>query len=245
MRKTLIVGANSAIAQATARRFAAAGDALFLVSRDADKLASVAADLKTRGASRVATHLMDADDLQAHAAMLESAIASLNGLDTVLIAYGTLPDQASCEARPEQAVRAWHTNALSVIALLTRLANHFEQQRRGTLAVISSVAGDRGRRSNYVYGSAKAGLSCFLEGLRHRLHAADVRVLTIKPGMIDTPMTAAMPKGSLWATPERVGRDIHAAIERGRELCYTPFYWRYIMLVIRALPRWLFKRTDL
>lgn len=245
MRKTLIVGANSAIAQATARRFAAAGDALFLVSRNADKLASVAADLETRGASRVATHIMDADDLQAHAAMLETAIAALNGLDTVLIAYGTLPDQSACEAQPEQAVRAWHTNALSVIALLTRLANHFEQQRRGTLAVISSVAGDRGRKSNYVYGSAKAGLSCFLEGLRHRLHAADVRVLTIKPGMIDTPMTAAMPKGGLWSTPERVGRDIHAAIEQGRELCYTPFYWRYIMLVIRALPRWLFKRTDL
>lgn len=244
MRKVLIVGASSAIAEATARRFAADGDTLFLVGRHGVRLEQVADDLRTRGAARVDTFVMDADDIAAHEGMITAAEATLGTIDTVLIAYGTLPDQAVCQREVEAALAAWHTNAASPMALLTRLANRLEASGRGTLAVISSVAGDRGRKTNYVYGSAKAALTTFLEGLRHRLHASGVSVLTIKPGLVDTPMTAAFQKGPLWSTPERVGQDIHRAILRGREELYTPGFWRFVMLVIRNLPRALFKRTN-
>ena len=244
MRKVLIVGATSAIARATARHFAADGDLLFLVGRDASRLADVALDLDARGAGKAATYVMDADDLDAHAGMIEAADVELGGLDTALIAYGTLPDQSTCTREVSAATGAWHTNAESPMALLTRLANLLESRGGGTLAVISSVAGDRGRKTNYVYGAAKAALSTFLEGLRHRLHGTGVHVLTIKPGLVDTPMTAAFEKGALWSTAERVGRDIYQAIQRRREVCYTPAYWRFVMLGIRAMPRSVFKRMN-
>jgi hypothetical protein len=245
MRKVLIVGATSAIAQATARRFAAEGDALFLVGRDGSRLEEVAEDLEARGAARVATFVMDADDLDAHAGMIDAAETELDGFDVALIAYGTLPDQSACQQQVALAVRAWHTNAVSPMALITRLIRRFESRRGGTLAVISSVAGDRGRKANYVYGSAKAALSTFLEGLRHRLHGSGVHVLTVKPGLVDTPMTASFDKGALWSTPERVAQDIHQAIRRRRDVCYTPPFWGFVMLGIRTMPRWLFKRTNL
>jgi len=245
MRKVLIVGATSTIAEQAARHFAAAGDALFLTGRNEERLAAITDDLQVRGAPTVAARVMDADDLSAHAAMIDAAEAALGGLDTVLVAYGTLPDQAACAADPAAAVAAWHTNAVSVIALLTDIANRFERQGFGTIAAISSVAGDRGRASNYVYGSAKAGLNAFMDGLRHRLFAAGVQVVTIRPGMVDTPMTADFDKGPLFASPEKVGADIHKAIEKGTAVCYTPGFWRLIMTIITALPRAIFHRTGL
>jgi hypothetical protein len=245
MRKILIVGATSTIAEQTARRFAAAGDALFLTGRNEERLAAIADDLGVRGAPTVGTQVMDADDLAAHGPMIDAAETALGGLDTVLVAYGTLPDQAACAADPAAAVAAWHTNAVSVIALLTDIANRFERQAHGTIAAISSVAGDRGRASNYVYGSAKAGLNAFMDGLRHRLFAAGVQVVNIRPGMVDTPMTADFDKGPLFASPEKVGADIHKAIEKGTPVCYTPGFWRLIMAIIRAVPRAIFHRTGL
>ena len=137
------------------------------------------------------------------------------------------------------------TNALSVISLLTLLANHFEQQRHGCIAVISSVAGDRGRQSNYVYGTAKGALSIFLQGLRNRLHKSGVQVLTVKPGFVDTPMTASLPKGPLWATPEKVAEDIDKAIENKRNVLYTPSFWFLIMAIIKSVPESIFKRLSL
>lgn len=245
MRKILIVGATSTIAEQTARRFAAAGDALFLTGRNEERLAAIADDLRVRGAPTVATQVMDADALATHGPMIDAAEAALGGLDTVLLAYGTLPDQTACAADPAAAVAAWHTNAVSVIALLTDIANRFERQGHGTIAAISSVAGDRGRASNYVYGSAKAGLNAFMDGLRHRLFAAGVQVVNIRPGMVDTPMTADFDKGPLFASPEKVGADIHKAIEKGTPVCYTPGFWRLIMAIIRAVPRAIFHRTGL
>lgn len=245
MRKMLIIGATSAIAEATARLFAADGDALFLVARDRRRLDALAADLKVRGAAAVHTLEMDANACDRHEAMLQDATERLGGLDTMLIAYGTLSDQAACEQSAELTLAELKTNALSVISIVTGAANRFERQGGGTIAVISSVAGDRGRKSNYVYGTAKAAVSTFLEGLRHRLHRAGVHVLTIKPGLVDTPMTSAFPKGRLWSDPARVARDIHRAIERRRDVCYTPFFWWGIMRVIVLMPRWLFKRTNL
>lgn len=245
MRRILIVGATSAIAQAAARVWAARGDALFLVGRDLARLESIAADLAIRGAGQVDCAAMDATDVEADAAVIERAAASLGGLDTALIAHGTLSDQAACQASVAQTLAEINVNALSVVALLTLLANRFERQRGGTIAVISSVAGDRGRGSNYVYGSAKALVSAFASGLRQRMYRARVTVVTLKPGFVDTPMTAAFAKGPLWAQPSRVAAGLVRAIDRGAPVVYLPGFWRPIMFVVRAIPERWFSRLKL
>lgn len=245
MKRVLIVGATSAIAAATARKFAANGDALYLVARHAERLAETADDLRARGATRVETFALDLNEIERHAAMLAAADAALGGLDMALVAYGTLPDQAATEASVEATLREWHTNATSTIALLTLLGNDFERRGAGVIAVITSVAGDRGRKTNYTYGAAKAAVTTFLGGMRGRLAARGVRVVTIKPGFVDTPMTAHLPKGPLFASAEKVGADIHAAMTGKGEVVYTPFFWRYVMYGIRAVPERVFKRLSM
>jgi len=245
MSRTLVIGATSAIAEATERLLAARGDALYLVGRDEKTLGEIGADLTVRGAPRVATESLDANDLSAHEAMLQRAESFLGVIDIALIAYGTLPDQKRCESSVELTVRELHTNAISVVALLTRLANRMEQRRAGIIAVISSVAGDRGRGSNYVYGSAKALVTTFLSGLRQRLRPCGVAVVTIKPGFVDTPMTTAFRKGVLWVKPERIARGIVRALERTCSTVYLPWFWRPIMFVVRALPESVFIRLPL
>ena len=246
MQKILIIGATSAIAEHSARLFAARGDALFLVARNPDRLRVVAADLSVRGAMRAATATLDVTDFDAHQRVLDAAERELGGIDVVLVAHGTLTDQAQCQESVEALRHEFDVNAISTIALLTRLASRLEAKRGGTLAVISSVAGDRGRQSNYVYGSAKAAVSTFLGGLRQRLAKSNVNVLTIKPGFVDTPMTAGIPnKGALWAQPERIAAGIVKAIDRRRSIVYLPWFWRWIMLVIGQIPEPLFKRVKL
>jgi short-subunit dehydrogenase len=245
MAKILIIGAGSAIAEAAARRWASRGDALFLVDRDAERLGAVAADLRVRGGTVAGQSVMDVNDFGRHAPVLEEAIASLGGLDLALIAHGTLGDQAACERDPAVALKEFSTNALSVISLGTLLANLLEAQGRGCLAVISSVAGDRGRQSNYLYGTAKATVTAFLSGLRNRLFRSGVRVLTIKPGMVDTPMTASFKKGPLFASADTVAEGIVRAVDRKKDVVYLPGYWRLIMAVIKAMPEGVFKRLKL
>ena len=245
MQKILIIGATSAIAEACAKRFAAQGHSLYLLARNGSRLESLAQDLRVRGATAVHCATFEANALETHQALLTQVKAELNGLDRVLIAHGTLSDQQVCEQSVELTLQELQTNALSVIALLTLLANHFEQQRHGSIAVISSVAGDRGRQSNYIYGTAKGALNIFLQGLRNRLHKSGVQVLTIKPGFVDTPMTAAFPKGPLWAMPEKVAQDIDNAIEKKKDALYTPGFWMLIMLIIKSVPEKLFKRLSL
>lgn len=245
MKRMMIIGATSAIAQATARLYAEEGAALYLVARDPEKLAVVAADLEGSSTGKVVTRQLDVLDYDRHEALAGEAEAAIGGLDLVLIAHGTLPDQAACQQDFGLARRELEVNGLSVISLLTHLANHFEAKGAGTLAVISSVAGDRGRQSNYLYGTAKGAVSLFLQGVRNRLYRSGVRVITIKPGFVDTPMTRAFDKGALWVSPERVARDIHKAVGKGRDVVYTPFFWRYIMGIIKAIPEPLFKRLSL
>jgi short-subunit dehydrogenase len=246
LKKILIIGATSAIAEACARRFAARGDALFLVARNAEHLRAVAGDLAVRGAMRAESATLDVADFGAHEAVLDTAVRQLGGIDVALIAHGTLSDQAQCQTSVDALRHEFDVNAVSTIALLTLLANRFEAQRHGTLAVISSVAGDRGRQSNYVYGSAKAAVTAFLGGLRQRLAKADVDVLTIKPGFVDTPMTAAIAKkGALWAQPDVIAAGIVAAIDGRRNIVYLPGFWRWIMLVIRHIPEPVFKKLKL
>lgn len=246
MKRILVIGANSAIASACARRWAAAGSEFFLVARDAEKLEQTAADLRVRGAAAVTVHVMDATDFAAHPAMLEHCVNALKTIDIALIAHGTLPDQKACEQDVAVALREFSSNGTSVIALLTLLANRLEQQRSGTLAVISSVAGDRGRPSNYLYGTAKAAVSTFCEGLRARLFRSGVHVITIKPGFVDTPMTRGLPlPAALVAPPDVVARRIVAGIERKANTLYTPAFWALIMLIIRSIPQFVFKKLDL
>jgi short-subunit dehydrogenase len=245
MRKILIIGATSVIAQETARCFAAAGDSLFLVARDSAKLDAVAADLKARGASRVETFAMDVNDAGPRGLVVHEAEEILGGLDVALIAHGTLPDQKACEASVEKMEQELRTNFLSTVSLLTELANGFEKKKAGTIAVITSVAGERGRPSNYVYGAAKGATSIFLSGLRARLSKSNVAVVDIRPGFVDTPMTAAIKKNALFASPEAVGRGIYKAILKKRDVVYLPWFWRGIMAAVRMIPETVFKRMSL
>lgn len=244
-KRVLIIGATSAIAEACARIAAADSAALYLLARDLPRAQAIAQDLALRGAASVAAAQLDVTDTAAHAAVLDAAWTALGGVDIVLVAHGTLPDQARCNADTDYALREFEVNATATIALANRIANKLEAQGGGTLAVISSVAGDRGRTSNALYGSAKAAVSTFLSGLRQRLHANGVNVLTLKPGFVDTPMTASFRKGLLWAKPERVARGIMRAIQRRRSVVYLPWFWRPIMAVIRCLPEPLFRRVKL
>ncbi|MGE0746438.1 MAG: SDR family oxidoreductase [Rhodospirillales bacterium] len=245
MRKILIVGATSAIAEATARLFAADGDRLFLLARNANRLSAVADDLRVRGAAQVETLTLDLNDTDRHEAVVDEAFDRLGGIDTVLVAHGTLPDQKACQASFELTRREFETNLLSVVSILTPIANRFEEAKAGTIAVITSVAGDRGRQSNYIYGAAKGAVALFLGGLRNRLHPAGVRVITLKPGFVDTPMTAGMPKNALYATPDRIARSIHRAIGRGPDVVYLPWFWWPIMTIIMSIPEFVFKRLRL
>jgi short-subunit dehydrogenase len=243
--RLLIIGATSAIATAVARRYAARAARIGLVGRRADALEALAADLRVRGASEVDTWVLDANDITQHPTCLDSAWRRFDGVDHVLLAHGVLPDQAECQASVAAALESFDTNARSVLALLTDLANRFERQGSGAIGVISSPAGDRGRASNYVYGAAKAAVTNLASGLRHRLAAKGVRVLTILPGFVDTPMTAAFPKGPLWATTDKVAADIERALARGFGAVYTPWFWRWIMLLIKHVPERLFVKTKL
>ena len=244
MNNVLVMGATSAIAEQFARLEAARGSALFLVGRNPARLDAVAADLRTRSGVEVTTALLDVGDLAAHAEVIDLAWKRMSRIDTVLIAHGTLPDQRASQDDVALAVREFSINATSTIALMGALARRMEAQGSGTLAVISSVAGDRGRASNYLYGSAKAAVTAFASGLRQRLHGT-VNVLTIKPGFVDTPMTRDFPKGALWARPERIARGILKAIDSGRGVAYLPGFWWAIMRIINHLPEFAFRRIKL
>lgn len=245
MRKILVIGATSAIAQETAKLFSSDGDKLFLVGRDPAKLEATAADLRVRGAQEVLFHAMNINDFAAHADLIEKARHAMGGLDTVLIAHGTLANQKACEQEFALAYEEYKTNFLSVVSLLTHVANYFEQEKYGCIAVISSVAGDRGRQSNYIYGSAKGGLTVFLQGLRNRLYPAGVQVVTVKPGFVDTPMTSGFKKGLLWVGPDVVARGIYKAIRNGKQVIYLPWFWSLIMVIIKSIPERLFVRLKL
>ena len=245
MQKVVIIGATSAIAEATARLYAARGAQLFLVARNAARLKDIADDLRVRGAPEVFQASLDVNDVQDHARLIEQIWASLGHVDVCLVAHGTLPDQAQCEASVELSLKEFATNGTSTIALLTAVAPRFESQRKGVIAVISSVAGDRGRQSNYLYGSAKAAVTAFASGLRQRLAKVGVNVLTIKPGFVDTPMTRDFKKGALWAKPDDIARGIVRGSDRGRSVMYLPWFWLPIMLIIRHVPEFVFKRIKL
>ena len=242
MKKVLIIGATSAIAEQCARIWATRGDELYLVARNESHLKTIATDLKVRGAFSVAINCIDLNEIDHHTELLDAAEDTMGCIDVVLIAHGTLSNQKSCELNVNETIQEIQTNAISTVSLLILLANRFEEKRHGTICVISSVAGERGRASNYVYGSAKAMVTAFTSGLRQRLYKSSVAVVTIKPGFVDTPMTADFKKGVLWAKPKSVSAKIIKAIDKKRAEVYVPAYWWLIMFFIKLIPSTLFKK---
>lgn len=242
-KTTLILGATSAMAEHTSRLLAADGERLLLAARDTSRLQTIADDLKIRGAPEVIQlPAFDAARPESFPALLEAA----GDFDRVLIAYGNLPDQKAIENDPDLIRREMQINQDSVIDLCTRIAAKFETQGHGTLAVISSVAGLRGRQSNYIYGTAKGALILFLQGLRNRLQPKGIRVITLLPGFVDSPMTADIEKGPLFVSAEKAGACIHKALTCGKcDIVYVPFFWRTIMWIIRSIPETIFKRLKL
>ena len=243
MSTVLILGATSGIASALAREFAAHKYDLVLGGRDRDELSALASDLSLRNSVRATTLIFDALDTQTHGANLGSFLAETgNDLAGAVVCVGYLGDQLKGQRDWEETRLILETNFTGCVSALGILANYFEARRAGFICAITSVAGDRGRQSNYLYGAAKAGLSVYLQGLRNRLFPAGVKVITVKPGFVDTRMTYGRPGMFLVASPERVAQGIFTAIVKGKSVVYLPWFWRPIMLMVRALPEAIFKR---
>jgi short-subunit dehydrogenase len=243
--KVLIFGATSAIAQAVARKVAEQHGELFLVARHSETLKIIADDLLVRGASKVGQAVGDLTHQEKFTEWVDSAAQFMKGIDVVLIAHGVLGDQKELEKSGDLAFDIFNVNFISAALLAEAAAHYFEKGKRGVIAVIGSVAGDRGRQSNYYYGSAKAGLEAFLEGLRNRLYPHGVGVVTIKPGFVSTPMTAHLKQNFLFAKPEKIADGILSAIEKKKDVVYLPWFWRWILFVIKAIPECIFKRLKL
>jgi decaprenylphospho-beta-D-erythro-pentofuranosid-2-ulose 2-reductase len=245
-KRYLVLGATSGIAEATCRIWAAQGANIFLVGRSESKLNAMAGDLRIRGAAFVDIAVADLDRLEDHASLMAHAVTQLGGLDVAYLAFGILGDQPQAEIDAAHAEQILHTNLTAPVSMLTWLANFCVKQGRGTLAVLSSVAGDRGRKSNYVYGASKAGLTAFVDGLRNRVDREGVAVLTIKPGPVKTAMTASMKGSEKFADVNAVAKSIADAIAKGEGgVMYVPAKWRPIMAVIRAIPDSMFKKLNL
>lgn len=245
MQKILILGANSGIAEAVARLYAGRKCALHLVGRHEERLEALAADLRVRGASQASHSRFDATDLGAIPKVIDDAIHHLSGMDVALIAFGTLPDQAAAEQDLVATQAALIANGNSAVLYALHLANAMERQGHGTVAVLSSVAGERGRQSNYIYGSAKAMVTAFTQGLRNRLAKKGVHICTIKPGFVATPMTAHLKQGLLFASAETAAKGIVKAIDRKKDVAYVPGFWALIMMIIRGIPEGIFKKLKL
>ena len=240
----LILGATSAIARGTAAAFAARGDNLYLASRDLDELKRIAADLHVRYGVMVHYGLFDAEATATHAAFFQNVIQEMHELSGVVLAFGLLGDQQAARDF-NVAERIIASNFTGAVSILSICANHFEPLKRGFIIGISSVAGDRGRQSNYVYGAAKGALSLYLQGLRNRLFASGVRVITIKPGFVDTAMTFGLPGLFLVALPQEIGKQIVQTLSKSADVVYLPCFWRYIMLIIKHIPEPIFKRMKM
>jgi decaprenylphospho-beta-D-erythro-pentofuranosid-2-ulose 2-reductase len=229
----VVVGATSAIAQAAIRLWASDGNSLTLFARNASELERIAADARVRGASGVYVHVGDITSLS----YIESAVAQLEKTDQALIAHGSLTKSQRASTDPRYLVDELNINLASAALWSQLIANKMADAGEGALAVISSVAGDRGRYANHAYGAAKAGLTAFCDGLRAQMLERKVHVVTVKPGPIDTPMTAHVEKkGLLWGTSEQVAKDIINALDKRRDVVYSPWFWWIIMRIVRAIP---------
>ncbi|HEX2204638.1 MAG TPA: SDR family oxidoreductase [Longimicrobium sp.] len=242
----LVAGATSAIARAAAVELARAGYGLVLAARDVEEARALAADLRLRHGAQAEAVELDALAFDTHPRLVADLVAKHgDSLEGALVAFGYGGDAARAREDFAEARRIVDTNFTACVSLLTPLAEHLERRGRGFLCVVSSVAGERGRQSNYVYGAAKGGLTVFLQGLRNRLFHAGVRVITVNPGFVDTRMTFGKPGTFLVAPPEAVARGIVRSIARGRDVVYLPGFWRPVMFAIRSIPEAVFKRMKM
>jgi decaprenylphospho-beta-D-erythro-pentofuranosid-2-ulose 2-reductase len=252
-KRVIILGVTSAIAEAVARLYAAEGAALVLAGRNPERLHAIARDLKARGAALAKIEVVDLAQPGVAEDALPRMTAYLGTVDHILLVYGSLGDQARSEREITRARDILQVNFTSAAEWSLASANVLEAQGQGSLIVIGSVAGDRGRQSNYIYGAAKAGLATLVQGIAHRFaqikqpdSAMRPRAVLIKPGFIDTPMTAGMKKGGpLWSTPAAIAPIIRRAADHGGAIVYAPWFWRLILLVIRLTPAPLFHRLSL
>jgi decaprenylphospho-beta-D-erythro-pentofuranosid-2-ulose 2-reductase len=243
--RALILGAKSVIAQALARRLSRAGSDLVLAARQCQELLPFASDLTLETGRRV--DLVEFDLLRAHDTLANGVQSKFGDFELVIMVVGYLGQHQKAISGDEEEIELiLQTNFTGAVQVLSKLANYLEGRgTAGGMIGITSVAGDRGRQSNYLYGAAKGGLALFLQGLRNRLAASDVHVMTVKPGFVDTPMTENMEGLFLVASPERVAHDIISAYEKKRDIIYTPWFWKYIMLAIKSVPERIFKRLKL
>jgi short-subunit dehydrogenase len=242
----LILGANAGIGRALAAEFALHRYDLVLAGRDLEELQALSADLSLRHHVSARPERVDVLNFDA----LESALAACispagDDLEGAVLCTGYLGDPETSKIDLGEARRILDTNFTGPALALNVLANHFEQRHKGFICALSSVAGDRGRQSNYHYGSAKGGLSTFLQGLRNRLYHSGVHVITVKPGFVDTRMVFGKPKLPLVATPERVARDIYGAVKKRKDVVYVPWFWQWIMLVVGSIPEGIFKKLKM
>ena len=247
MKHYVLMGASSAMAQHCARLWVQSAPArLTLVGRDAQRLQAIADDLQVRSAQSVITILQADFVTAAGVAACVQSCRELAPIDVALVAHGVLSDQSQCEQDLQACAQSLQINGLSPVLFAEALVQVMTASGGGTLAVIGSVAGDRGRKSNYVYGAAKGLVDRYLQGLQHRLASSPVRVVRIKPGPTDTPMTADLKaQGRRMASVEQVAADIVRGIERGQEVVYTPGVWRLIMWVVRHIPSRVFRHINL
>jgi decaprenylphospho-beta-D-erythro-pentofuranosid-2-ulose 2-reductase len=244
MAKVLILGATSPIARALALRFASDGAQLYLASRDVDEARRVAADISVRAAVETFAGTFDAADVGSHEEFLRDAVGKLGGLDGVVVCFGTLGDEEQAQIDPRAALSTISQNFTGAVSLMTLVARHLENQGEGFLIVIGSVAGERGRARNYVYGSAKGALHLFTQGLRGRLAKTKVRVLTVKLGTVDTRMTWGREGALLSVAPDKAADLIYRAYRKQSEVAFVPWFWRPIMGALRLIPERQFKRVS-
>jgi len=246
MKTVLILGANSAMARALARKLAGPEVQLLLAGRNVKEMEKTAADLQIRRqCPPPRVFAFDAVDTSGHEAFLRKVLEKSGGLDEAYLFFGQMYGQTEAQTDFRLAQEMLTSNYVGAVSILERLAAYLEERKHGLIVGVSSVAGDRGRQSNYLYGSSKAGLTVYLQGLRNRLARSGVRVLTVKPGMVDTPMTRELKKGLLFSKPETVADGILRAVRRKKDSVYVPGYWGLIMLIIRMIPEGLFKKLKL
>lgn len=244
--RVLLVGATSGIGRAIARELAASGSDLVLAGRRLDEIDRIAADLEIRHRVRARVVPFDALDFDAHPGFFEKCAAQFGeGLDGVILCQGDMPEQAAAEADFALARNMIDVNYTASVSLLNCAAGYLEARGRGWVAAVTSVAGDRGRRSNFLYGSTKAALSTYLEGLHARLAAVGVGCTDVRPGTVDTSMTYGMESLPLPSSPEAVARGAVRAIRRRKRVAYVPWFWGVIMLAIRWIPTAIFRRLSI
>jgi len=249
----LIVGATSSIAKAVAHRFASSGSNLILAGRDETELSLIATDIGVRWNVNAVSSYFSALDYAHHDTFFADCERDHGPIRGVVVALGYLGDHALAKREFAEAETIFNTNFTACASLLNVVAHAFEgndaadnkRERGKFICVISSVAGDRGRQSNYYYGAAKGALSIYLQGLRNRLHSSNVTVTTVKPGFVDTKMTFGTPGMFLLADPTDVAEGIHRAVQKRRHVVYLPAFWRGIMFIFRSIPETVFKRLRL